>query len=102
MTTFDSNTPLIGSENNSRSPQTSIETDVKLLQNYPDVMQVKEVAAVLRLGKNKTYALIKDGTIPHIKLGRKVLVPKKKVLALLDNLCYNNIVTADNLTVERS
>jgi excisionase family DNA binding protein len=74
-----------------------------MLQNYPDVLTVKETAAVLRLGKNKTYELINNGTIPHIKLGRKVLVPKKKVLELLEVLCYNGGVTADNLTVnERS
>jgi excisionase family DNA binding protein len=60
-----------------------------MLENYKDVLEVREVSEVLRLGKNKTYKLIRSGQIPSIKLGAKILVPKKKLLAMLDEVCYN-------------
>jgi excisionase family DNA binding protein len=69
-----------------------------MLENYKDILEVSEVAEVLRLGKNKTYKLIHLGQIPSIKLGAKILVPKKKLLEMLDEVCYNgNNAIADLL-----
>lgn len=41
------------------------------------VYSVKDVAKILNLGMNKTYDLIHENTIPHTKLGRKIIIPKK-------------------------
>lgn len=38
------------------------------------VLTVKEVAEILRLGKNQTYTLMKSKTFPSFRIGNKLLV----------------------------
>ena len=38
---------------------------------------VQEAAEVLNIGLNKTYELIQQNQIPFIRVGRKILIPKK-------------------------
>lgn len=40
-------------------------------------------AGALRLGRTSAYSLAKRGDIPTIRLGRKVVVPSARLLALL-------------------
>lgn len=40
-------------------------------------------AGALRVGRSKAYALGKCGEIPTIRLGRRVVVPSARLLALL-------------------
>ena len=60
-----------------------------MLNNYKDVMNVAEMAAALRIGKNNAYKLLQDGIIPSRKVGRKYLIPKRGIIAYLNNICYN-------------
>lgn len=46
---------------------------------------VKATAAFLNLGRNETYAAIHRGELPSVRLGRTILVPTAKLLALLDS-----------------
>ncbi len=41
---------------------------------------VPEVMEMLRFSKSFTYGLVKDGTIPSVKIGNRILVPKQKFL----------------------
>ena len=41
-----------------------------------DVFSVRDIAQRLEIGLASAYALIKDGTIPSIKIGRKYVVPR--------------------------
>lgn len=50
-----------------------------LFNEYPDIMTVEEVCKALRIGYNKAYDFLKDGTIKSIKSGRKYLIPKISV-----------------------
>lgn len=55
------------------------------LEDLPDVLTVREVAAFLRTGKNEAYALIRDGRIYAARIGRRGLrVPKTAVIAFLN------------------
>ena len=54
-----------------------------MLINYNDVLTIDEVCEVLRLGKNTVYDLIKDGTLPSIKLGKKYLITKDSLIKFL-------------------
>jgi excisionase family DNA binding protein len=54
------------------------------LDELPDVLTVREVAAVLRTGKNEAYALIRDGRIYAAHIGRSLRVPKTAVVAFLN------------------
>jgi len=39
-------------------------------------LTVKETAQILGLSRNSTYQGISTGEIPHIKIGKRILVPK--------------------------
>ncbi len=49
----------------------------------PDVLTVEEVAEILRVGRNHAYELVRTGVIASVKLGRRIIVPKANVVALL-------------------
>jgi excisionase family DNA binding protein len=50
------------------------------------VYTVKEVAELLSLSLGGTYQLVRDGTIPALKLGGRWVVPKKRFHTWLDGL----------------
>ena len=52
-----------------------IKTDA-MFKHTPDMMSVPEAAKELRIGKNRTYELIKEGRLEAIRVGRKLIVPK--------------------------
>jgi excisionase family DNA binding protein len=37
---------------------------------------VEEAAKVLGIGRNTAYKLIDEGQIPHLRLGKKIRIPK--------------------------
>jgi excisionase family DNA binding protein len=41
------------------------------------LMTVEEAKRILRIGLRQTYELVKDGTIPSIKLGRTIRIPRR-------------------------
>lgn len=46
------------------------------LKQYPDILTVKDVAKILKIGINSAYMLIKSGEIPSHKIGRIYRIPK--------------------------
>ena len=54
-----------------------------VFDSYPDVVSVEEIQQMLRIGKNAVYALLKDGEIKSIKVGKRYIVPKKYVAEFL-------------------
>lgn len=46
------------------------------LKQYPDILTVKDVASILKIGTNSAYKLIKNGDIPSHRIGRIYRVPK--------------------------
>jgi excisionase family DNA binding protein len=49
----------------------------------PETLTVDEAAAKLRISRNHAYKLIADGTIPALRLGRRVLVSRVALDSLL-------------------
>jgi excisionase family DNA binding protein len=54
------------------------------LDELPDVLTADEVADVLRLGRNTVYDALRTGTIPSVRIGRRLLVPKAALRRLLE------------------
>ena len=50
------------------------------------VYTVHEVAGLLGLGLSGTYTLVREGTIPAIKVGARWVVPKQRFHAWLDGI----------------
>lgn len=55
----------------------------EIFSEYPDVISVKEMQKMLRIGKNKAYELINTGRIASVKIGKKNCIPKTEVIKFL-------------------
>ena len=59
--------------------------DVEILKNYKDVLTLKEVQNILKIGRNKTYELLRNGTIKSIRIEKQYRIPKINVIKYLQN-----------------
>ena len=57
----------------------------------PLVYEVAEVAQLLEISDNSTYAAIHRGEIPSIRVGRQLLVPRRALHALLETPAPNRL-----------
>jgi excisionase family DNA binding protein len=54
------------------------------LASAPDFLTVRELARVLRIGRNQAYALVKSGQVVSCRLGGSIRVPRASVQRLQD------------------
>ncbi len=47
------------------------------LEDLPTVLTIPETAKILRIGRNSAYEAAHRGQIPTIKIGKRLLVPRK-------------------------
>ena len=52
------------------------------LDKYPEVLELKEVREILRVGKNKMYEIIKE--IPNFRYDRKYYVTKQDLIEYIE------------------
>lgn len=50
-----------------------------MFDNYPDVVTVKEMQAMLRIGRKAAYDLVHNGTILSVRIGTSYLITKKSI-----------------------
>jgi excisionase family DNA binding protein len=50
----------------------------------PETISVSEAARILGLSRNGAYAAVARGELPVIRIGRKLLVPKRRLMAMLE------------------
>ncbi|MBP1559839.1 MAG: helix-turn-helix domain-containing protein [Oscillospiraceae bacterium] len=54
-----------------------------MFSDYPDVVSVDELTAMLHIGKNKAYELLNSNAIQSIRIGKKHIIPKFRVIEFL-------------------
>lgn len=47
------------------------------------LLTVKEAAKLMRIGRDMTYALVAEGKIPSVRLGRHIRIPRASLIAHL-------------------
>ena len=52
------------------------------LATLPDVITVREAAAILRVGRNQLYQAIARGELGAVRIGRSIRIPKHALLDL--------------------
>lgn len=72
--------------NNNSSPHNSMEGDLPLLVSIP------QAAKTLGISTRKLFNLTRDGTIPHVRLGRRVMYIQN---SLHDAVAKNTFVGGD-------
>lgn len=61
-----------------------------MLDNFPDILTVKQVQDILSIGRSKTYSILHSGDLRYITIGRQIRIPKKYLLDYLSDLGYND------------
>ena len=47
------------------------------------VLTVDEAAAYLRISRGLAFAAVRDGTLPSLRIGRRILIPRRALDLLL-------------------
>lgn len=56
----------------------------KLINDYPDVLSVKDLQSILRIGRSATYTLLRENKIKTLKVGNRYIIPKQSVIDFLN------------------
>ena len=56
----------------------------KTYEDLPLMLSVPEVGEVLGISRAAAYELVRSQGFPHMKIGTRILVPKNKFLAWID------------------
>lgn len=62
-----------------------------MLENYPDILTVKDIMCILQIGKNSAYQLINQNQIAYIKVGKNIRIAKKSFIDYIlknEKVCY--------------
>jgi len=62
----------------------STQTKDQMNPNESLVLTVGEAAKLLRLSKTTTYDQIRQGSIPSIRMGKRILVPRAALIRMLE------------------
>jgi excisionase family DNA binding protein len=46
------------------------------VDDEPLLVSVKDAARLLGIGRDAAYSLVREGTLPSIRLGRRILIPR--------------------------
>jgi excisionase family DNA binding protein len=49
----------------------------------PLVLTVDEAAVLLRVSRGLAFAAVRTGTIPHLRIGRRILIPRNALYELI-------------------
>ncbi len=60
------------------------ESKFKSYQDLPMTLTVPEVGEVLGISRAGAYELVRSEGFPHMKVGTRILVPRDKFLAWID------------------
>mgnify|MGYP000538521745 CR=1 FL=1 len=53
-----------------------------MLRDYPDVLNIDQMCEILSVSTKTGYALLKKGSVQHLKVGRSYRIPKAHLLDL--------------------
>ncbi|MCC5948513.1 MAG: helix-turn-helix domain-containing protein [Nitriliruptoraceae bacterium] len=53
-------------------------------EHLPDLLTVEEVRAVLRVSRTKVYALLSEGDLRSVRVGRSVRVVRADLVAFIE------------------
>lgn len=54
-----------------------------MFKDYPEVITIDELQAILHIGRNSAYTLLKEGAIETLRVGKKYIIPKLSVMNFL-------------------
>lgn len=61
-----------------------------MLESFQDVLTIKELQIALGIGRTKAYELVRTHAVDSFKIGNRIRIPKRSVVAFIQEGCYNN------------
>jgi excisionase family DNA binding protein len=58
------------------------------MTDEPLVMTVEDAAKLLGISRGLAYELARQGTIPSIRLGRRLVVPRRRLMAFVEDVTH--------------
>lgn len=55
----------------------------RMFSQYPDVVSINDLMAMLKIGRDTAYNLLRMGIIKNIKIGRQYRIPKCYIIEYL-------------------
>lgn len=55
-----------------------------MFETYPDVLDVKDLCGILRIGRKTAYHLLKSGVIPYRRIGRNYKIRKDTIIEYMN------------------
>ena len=56
-----------------------------MFTSYPDLVDITQLKEMLGIGINLAYKLVRNKTIPSLKVGREYKIPKRNIIYYLTN-----------------
>lgn len=60
-----------------------MKTQDRIFEEYQDIITVKELEKMLKIGRTLAYQLLRSGKIPSVKIGRGFRIRKEMVIKYL-------------------
>ncbi len=62
-----------------------------MFEEYPDILTVPMVGNALGIGTRSVYTLIREKKLGHIRIGRKIIIPKICLQEFIDSVKIENL-----------
>ena len=72
-----------------------------MFEKYSDLLSIPDLQSALKISRPTAYHLIKTGQIPHLRIGRKIKIPKALLVDYITNPCYTGCIAASKLTDQK-
>lgn len=59
-----------------------------IFSDYPDIVNVDDLAKMLNIGRNTAYRLLNNGSIKSIRIGRVHKIPKQNIITFLNESMF--------------
>ncbi|MHB1930353.1 MAG: helix-turn-helix domain-containing protein [Acidimicrobiales bacterium] len=56
------------------------------MEDGPLVLTVEEAGQLLGISRGLAYELVRRGAIPSLRLGRRLVVPRRRLIAMVEDL----------------
>lgn len=60
-----------------------------MFERYSDILTVKELCEMLKIGRNTAYELVRANIIQNVQIGRQIRISKKSVIDYIDRMSKN-------------
>ncbi len=67
-----------------KAQSTSTFNHQQVISDLPPVLTVPEMAKVLRIGRGSAYELVRTNTVPHVRVGRLVRIPRDGLVTWME------------------